>query len=86
MDSDNMTFFYSFGVEHIPGRIERIKGKKYLTTKIYRKQVYDSLICGYFYLGFIVFALNNKRLTNFTDLFSPNNFKKDHKMILDKFQ
>ena len=55
-----MTFFYSFGVEHIPERIERIKGKKYLTTKIYRKQVYDSLICGYFYLGFIVFALNNK--------------------------
>lgn len=86
MDSDNMTFLNSFGVEHILEGIDRIIGKKYMTTKIYRKQVYDSLICGYFYLGFIVFALNNKRLTNFTDLFSPNNFKKDHKMILDKFQ
>ena len=86
MDSDNMTFLNSFGVEHTLEGIDRIIGKKYMTTKIYRKQVYDSLICGYFYLGFIVFALNNKRLTNFTDLFSPNNFKKDDKMILDKFQ
>ena len=86
MDSDNMTFLNGFGVEHILEGIDRIIGKKYMTTKIYIKQVYDSLICGYFYLGFIVFALNNKRLTNFTDLFSPNNFKKDDKMILDKFQ
>ena len=34
-------------------------------------------MCGYFYIGFIDFMLKgNNNLTDFTNLFSPNNFKK----------
>ena len=33
-------------------------------------------MCGYFYIGFIDFMLAGKTLTDFTNLFSPNNFKK----------
>ena len=33
-------------------------------------------MCGYFCTEFIDFILNDKYLTDFTSLFSPNNFKK----------
>ena len=33
-------------------------------------------MCGYFCIGFIDFMLMGKRLTDLTNLFSPNNFKK----------
>ena len=32
-------------------------------------------MCGYFPIGFTTFMLNNKTLTNFTNLFSPNKFE-----------
>ena len=34
----------------------------------YRMQVYDSIICGYFGIGFISFMFKMKTLTGFTDL------------------
>ena len=33
-------------------------------------------MCGYFCIGFIDFMLKGKSLTNFNNLFPPNNFKK----------
>ena len=47
-----------------------------ITTNIYRLQAYDSVICGYFYIGFMNFMPKGKCLTNFTNLFSTNNCKK----------
>ena len=41
---------------------------------------------GYFCIGFVSFMLNNKRQIDFTNLFSPNNFKKNEKEMLDYFQ
>ena len=40
---------------------------------------------GYFYLEFIDFMLAEKTLTEFTNLFSPNNFKKNDDIILNQF-
>ena len=37
---------------------------------------------GYFCIGFIDFRLKDKSLTDFTNLFSPNNFKDNDKKIL----
>ena len=34
-------------------------------------------MCGYFCNGFIGFMLKDKSLTDFTNLFSPNGFKKN---------
>ena len=42
-------------------------------------------MCGYFYIGFINFMLAGKTLTDFTNLFSPNNFKKNDDIILKLF-
>ena len=34
-------------------------------------------MCGYFCIGFIHYMLKDNTLTDFTYLFSPNNFKKN---------
>ena len=58
---------------------------KNIETNIFRIQAYDSIMCGYFYIGFIDFMLAGKILTDFTNLFSPNNFKKNDDIILNYF-
>ena len=42
-------------------------------------------MCGYFCIGFIDFMLEGKILPNFTNFFSPNNFKENDDMILNYF-
>ena len=81
----NVTYFYSFGVEHIPKEIKAFNKNKNLTKNIFRIKAYDSIICGYFCIGFIDFMLKGKTLTEFTNLFSPNNFKKNDDIILNYF-
>ena len=51
-------------------------GNKHIITNIFRIQVYDSIICGYFCIGFINFMFNGNSLTDYTSLFSPNDLKK----------
>ena len=40
-------------------------------------------MCGYFYTGFIDFMLKGKSFTDFTNLFSLNNFIDNDKIILN---
>ena len=49
-------------------------------------QGYDSVICGYFCIGFIDFMLKGKILLEYTNLSSPNDYKKNDKIILKYFQ
>ena len=77
---------YSFGVEHIPKEIKKFIGSKNIITNIYRIQVYDSIMCGYFCIGFIDFMLKYKSLLEYTNLLSPNDYEKNDKIILKHFQ
>ena len=43
-------------------------------------------MCGYFCNGFIDFMLKGKRLLDYTDLFSPNDYEKNYKLVLKYFQ
>ena len=43
-------------------------------------------MCGYFCIGFIDFMFAGRTLIDFTDLFSPYDFKKNDKIILDYFK
>ena len=43
-------------------------------------------MCGYFCIGFFNFMLNGKSLTEYTNLFLPNNFMKNGKIILSYFK
>ena len=42
-------------------------------------------MCGYFCIRFIDFVLAGKTLTDFTNLFSPNNFKRNDDIIFKHF-
>ena len=72
-----VTYFDSFGVEHIPKEIMKFINRKEIIPNIYRIQAYDSIMCGYFCIGFINFMFNGKSLTDYTNLFSPNDFNKN---------
>ena len=43
-------------------------------------------MCGYFCIGFIHFMLAGKKLTDYTNLFSPHDFKKNNDTILPYFK
>ena len=81
----DVTYFDSFGVEHVPKEIKTFINNKNIKTNIFRIQPYDSIMCRYFCIGFIGFMLAGKTLTEFTNLFSPNNFKKNDDIILNYF-
>ena len=53
---------------------------------IYRIQAYDSITCGYFCIGFFDFMLKDKSLLEYTNLFSPNEYNKNDKIIFKYFQ
>ena len=81
----NVTYFDSFGVEHIPKEIKTFIGNRSIKANIFRIQAYDSIISGYFCIGFADFMLARKTLTEFTNHFSPNNFLKNGDIILNYF-
>ena len=67
--------FDAFGVEDIPKEIKAFIDRSLsIKTNIFRIQAYDSIMCGYFCIGFTDFMLREKTLTEFTNLFFPNNF------------
>ena len=73
-----VTYFDFFGVEHIPKEIiKSIGNTKKIIANIFRIQAYDSIICGYFCIGFINFMFNGN-----TNLFSPSNFKRNDYIII----
>ena len=84
-DNNNVTYFDNFGVEHIPKEIKAFIGIKNIKTNIFRNQAYDSIMSGYFCIGFINYMLNGKTLTEYTNLFSPNNFEKNDDITLSYF-
>ena len=77
MNNNNVTYIDSFGVEHVLKEIEEFVKNKNITANIFRIQAYDSVMCGYFCIGFIDFMFKGKTLTEYANLFSPNNFKKN---------
>ena len=77
VNSEIITYFDSLGVEHIPDKnekfIKRSTDKITIIENIFRIRAYDSGMRRYFCIGFIGFMLKGNTLTDFTNLFSPNN-------------
>ena len=82
MNDNNVTYFDSFRVEHIPKEIKTFINIKNIKTNIFRIQAYDSVMCGYFCIGFIDFMFKGKTLTEYTNYFSSYEFKKNDNIIL----
>ena len=86
--NQNIVYFDSFGIEHIPKEINKFirskelgsaVGNNEIKSNILRIQAYDSIMCGYFCIEFINYMLKGKKLLDYTNLFSPNDFKKNDK-------
>ena len=84
--NNNVTYFDIFGVEHITKEIKTFINNKNIKTNIFRIQAHNSVTCGYFCIGFINFVLAGKTLTEYINLFSPNNFKKNDDITLNYFR
>ena len=74
--NNNITYFNTFGVEHIPREIKEFIDNEIIITNILRIQTRDSVMCGYFCIRFVTFMLESKSLADFTNLFSPNDFSR----------
>ena len=81
MKNTEVIYFDSFGIEYIPKEIMEEIGNKNIKTNIFRIQDNNSIMCWYFCILFIEYMLNNKTLTDFTNLFSPWDFKKNDELI-----
>ena len=69
-------------VEYVPEEINEFIGNKNIKANIFQVQTNHSVMCGYFFIRFIDFMLAGKKLTDYTDLLSPHNFKKNDNIIL----
>ena len=79
-------YFDSFGVEHIHEEIKEFIVNKNIKANIFRRQANNSVMYGYFCIGFIDFMLADKKQTDFTNLFSPYDLNKNDQIILSYFK
>ena len=75
-NKSEIVYFDSFGVEHVPEEIKEFVGNKNIIANIFRVQANNSVMCGYFCIGFIDFMIAGKKLTDFMSMFSPQDFDK----------
>ena len=57
MNDDNVTYFHSFGAEHVPEETKKLIGNKYIATNTYRIRANDSImdtIMDTFVLGLLI--------------------------------
>ena len=79
--TNEVIYFDSFGIEHIPKETNKFIGNKEIKANIFRIQAYNSIMCEYFCIEFINYVLKGKKLLDYTNLFSPNDFKKNDEIV-----
>ena len=79
---NEIVYFDSFAVEHIPDEIKEFIENKNIKVTIFWVQANSSIMCGYY----IDFMLGGKKLTDFTSLFSPYGFEKIDRIYLSYFK
>ena len=86
IDGDKVTYANSFRGEYFPKETEKFIDHKNIITNIYKTQAYDSIIWRYIFIGLIDFILKGKSLLEYANLFSPNKYERNCKIILKYFQ
>ena len=87
-------FMKLISVEHIPKEIKQFVDRpsssalqnKNIKANIFWVQANNSVMCGYFCIGFIDFVLADKKLTDYNSLFSPHDLRKNYDLILFYFR
>ena len=71
----------TFGIEFISKEVLNKIIDKSITHKIFRKQDDKSIMCECYCVSFIEYVLAGKTLLDYTNLFSPNEYKQNDKII-----
>ena len=79
LNCDNVQYFDSFRVEDIPKEIKKFIGNKNIATIIYRIQANDSITSRKSK------KFEGKSLLDYNNLFSPNEYQINDKIILKYF-
>ena len=69
IDRNKAVYFDSFGIEYI-------MQDKSITYNVFRIPDDDSVMCGFYCFVFMEYMLLGKTLLDYTNLFSPNDYKK----------
>ena len=86
IDRNLALYFDSFGIEHIPHEVFNKIRDKSIAHNIFRKQDNEYIMCGLYCIAFIEYMLAGKSLLGYTNLFSPNDYKKSDKIIYKYFK
>ena len=70
-----------FWIEYIPQGVLNKFNDKLITHNIFRIQDNESILCEFYCIAFIEYTLVEKTLLNHSNLFSPNDYKKNDKVI-----
>ena len=85
IDKNLAVYFDSFGIEYIPQEVLNKIRDKSITHNVFRIQDNESITCGFYCVAFIEYMLAEKTLSDYTNLFSPNDYKIIHKYFKDKY-
>ena len=79
-------YFDSFGIENIPQEALNKIREKSINHNIFRMQDNESIMCGFYCIAFIKYMLVGETLLDYTNLFSPNDYKKNDKITYKYFK
>ena len=86
IDRKKAVYFDSLGIEYIPQKVlNKIKDKS-IIHNIYRIQHNNYVMWGFYCIVFIEYMLAGKTLLDCTNLFFPNGYKKNEKIIYEYFK
>ena len=78
--------FDSFGTEYVPQEVLNKIGGKSITYNIFRIQDDDFIICKFSCISYLEHTIAGNTLFDYTNFFSPNNYKKNDKTIYKYFK
>ena len=86
IDRNIAAYFDSFGIENISQEVLSKIRDKSIARNIFRIQDNESIMCGFYCIAFIEYMLSGKTLLDYTNFFSPNEYKKNDKIIYKYFK
>ena len=80
INRNTAVYFDSFGIEYVTQEVLNKIRDKSVIHNIFRIQDNESAMCGFYCINFIEYMLAAKTLLDYTNLFSPNYYKKTDKL------
>ena len=86
IDRNAAVYFDSFGIEYILQEVLNKIRDESITHNIFGILDKESIMCGFYCTAFIEYMPAGKTLLNYTNLFSPNDYGKNDKIIYKYFK